>query len=230
MEKAVDEELARLLEGGPTPHELERVKTQYMANFVRGIERIGGFGGKSDRLASSQVFGGSPDAYKTTLKRIEAATPDDLRAAARRWLSDGVYILEVSPLSRIRNWPPASTAPNCPIRARRRNCGCPRCNTPRSAMASRSCWPSGTKLPLVNFWLALDAGYAADQFGLPGTAQARRRAADRRHQDPYRARDQRRAGHARSAVERSLPISTYPSSGCRRSRPSSIPRWRSMPT
>ena len=56
VEKATDEELARFLEAGPTAHELERVKTEYMANFVRGIERIGGFGGKSDRLASSQVF------------------------------------------------------------------------------------------------------------------------------------------------------------------------------
>ena len=27
------------------------------------------------------------------------------------------------------------------------------------------------ELPLVNFWLAVDAGYAADQFGLPGTAK-----------------------------------------------------------
>src|SRR5579863_1756036 len=35
VEKATDEELARFLETGPTEHEMERVKTQYMANFVR---------------------------------------------------------------------------------------------------------------------------------------------------------------------------------------------------
>ena len=35
--------------------------------------------------------------YKTTLKRIQAATAEDVRNAARRWLSDGVYILEVHP-------------------------------------------------------------------------------------------------------------------------------------
>ncbi|HEY6947751.1 MAG TPA: pitrilysin family protein, partial [Gemmatimonadales bacterium] len=58
VERAVDEELARLLRSGPTPAELARVKTQYRAGFVRGIERIGGFGGKSDVLAQGEVFAG----------------------------------------------------------------------------------------------------------------------------------------------------------------------------
>ena len=71
VEKAIDEELARFLAEGPTAKELERVRTQYMARFVRGIERIGGFGGKSDILASSQVYGGSPDAYKKSTRSRE---------------------------------------------------------------------------------------------------------------------------------------------------------------
>ena len=83
VEKELDEELARFLKDGPTPEELQRVKAQYEANFIRGIERIGGFGGKSDRLAQSQVFRGSPDAYKISLKRVHEATAEDLRAAAR---------------------------------------------------------------------------------------------------------------------------------------------------
>src|SRR5438874_1294828 len=51
VEKELDEELAHFLRDGPRAEELQRVKTEYMANFVRGIERIGGFGGKSDQLA-----------------------------------------------------------------------------------------------------------------------------------------------------------------------------------
>ncbi len=97
VEKELNEELARFLKDGPSAEELQRVKAQYMANFIRGIERIGGFGGKSDRLAQSQVFRGSPDAYKITLKRVQEATAEDLKAVANRWLSDGVYILEVHP-------------------------------------------------------------------------------------------------------------------------------------
>src|ERR1700688_3321467 len=96
VEEELDEELARFIKSGPTPEEMQRVKAQYQANFIRGIERIGGFGGKSDRLAQSEVFRGSPDAYKISLQRVHQATAEDLRVAAHRWLSDGVYILQVN--------------------------------------------------------------------------------------------------------------------------------------
>jgi zinc protease len=97
VEKAMDEELARFLATGPTPEELARVVTSNYANFVRGVERIDGFGGKSSILAESTVYGGSPDFYKTRLGWIGNATPADLQAAAKRWLSDGVFVLNVVP-------------------------------------------------------------------------------------------------------------------------------------
>ena len=56
VEKEIDEELARFLKDGPTAEELERVKIQNQAAFIRGLERIGGFGGKSDILAVNEVF------------------------------------------------------------------------------------------------------------------------------------------------------------------------------
>ena len=59
VEKAVDEELARFLKDGPTAAELARAKTQGMAAFLRGVERIGGFGGKSDVLATCEVYTGN---------------------------------------------------------------------------------------------------------------------------------------------------------------------------
>src|SRR2546430_7199294 len=89
VEKELDEELARFLKDGPTEDELARVKAQYEANFIRGIERIGGFGGKSDQLARNQVFHGEPAHYKASLKRVQEAPAEDLKAAANRWLTDG---------------------------------------------------------------------------------------------------------------------------------------------
>ncbi|HLK02894.1 MAG TPA: pitrilysin family protein [Candidatus Acidoferrum sp.] len=170
VEKELDEELARFLRDGPTEDELARVKAQYEANFIRGIERIGGFGGKSDRLAQSQVYVGSPDAYKNTLKRVREATAEDLKSAANKWLSDGVYILEVTPFPDYkadangadRSKPPVPGAP-------------PELKLPKLQRATLS---NGLKVilaerhevPLVNFTLALDAGYAADQLASPGMA------------------------------------------------------------
>jgi len=170
VEKELDEELARFLKNGPTVEEMQRGKTQYGANFVRGIERIGGFGGKSDRLAQSQVFRGSPDAYKISLKRVQLATAEDLRAAAQQWLSDGVYILEVDP------FPDYKTASAGADRSKAPDTGTPpELKLPKLQRATLS---NGLKVilaerhevPLVNFTLAADAGFASDASTSPGTA------------------------------------------------------------
>ena len=97
VEAAMDEEIARFLRDGPQKKELQRVRTQHRSGFIRGVERIGGFGGKSDILAKNEVFAGDPAFYKVSLERIANATPASVRDAARDWLSDGVYILEVHP-------------------------------------------------------------------------------------------------------------------------------------
>jgi zinc protease len=170
VEKEVDEELARFLKDGPTPEEMQRVKAQYEANFIRGIVRIGGFGGKSDRLAQSQVFRGSPDAYKISLKRVQDATAEDLKAAARKWLSDGAYILEVDP------FPDYKTASTGADRSKAPDTGTPpELKLPKLQRATLS---NGLKIilaerhevPLVNFTLASDAGFASDALTSPGTA------------------------------------------------------------
>ena len=96
----MDEEVARFLAAGPTPEELERSKAGKLASFVRGIERIGGFGGKSDVLAMNETFRGSPEFYQTPLKYLRAATAADVQRAAKQWLTDDVYILEVHPYAK----------------------------------------------------------------------------------------------------------------------------------
>jgi zinc protease len=170
VEKELDEELARFVKSGPTPEELQRVKTQYEAEFIRGIERIGGFGGKSDRLAKNQAFLGSPDAYKISLKRVRLATAEDLRAAAQHWLSDGVYILEVDP------FPDYKTSSAGADRGKAPDTGTPpELKLPKLQRATLS---NGLKIilaerhevPLVNFTLATDAGFASDASTTPGTA------------------------------------------------------------
>ena len=170
VEKELDEELARFVKGGPTQEELQRVKTQHEAEFIRGIERIGGFGGKSDRLAKNQAFLGSPDAYKISLKRVQLATAEDLRAAAQRWLSDGVYILEVDP------FPDYKIASAGADRGKAPDTGTPpELKLPKLQRATLS---NGLKIilaerhevPLVNFTLAADAGFASDASTTPGTA------------------------------------------------------------
>ena len=171
IEAAVDEELHKLIANGVTQDELDRVRTQYFARFVRGAERIGGFGGKSDVLASSQTFNGSPDAYKKTLNWIANAKPADLNRVAKQWLTDGVFDLEVVPFANFAAVktgaadrsklpePSASPEPIFPAAQRAKLS-----NGVNVVVAERH------DMPIVNIALTFDAGTAADQGTIPGTA------------------------------------------------------------
>ena len=170
VESAVREELARLLDGSARAEELERVRTQQWARFIRGFERIGGFGGKSDLLAAGEVLADAPDAYLGTLEDFDATTPESLRETAARWLSDGCFLLEVHPRPRHA--------------ARGQGVDRSRLPEPSEAVAVR--FPDLERFqlsnglnvilaerhstPLVAGTLVVDSGYAADSLAAPGTA------------------------------------------------------------
>ncbi len=170
VERAIDEELARFLAGGPTEAELERVKTETISSLIRGIERIGGFGGKSDILAMMETYYGDPGYYKTYLGLLRDATVQQVHTAARDWLSDGVFNLEVHP------FPQYKTIASDVDRATVPEPGEP--PVARFPGFQRATLSNGLKLvlaerhavPVVNLTLVADAGYAADATAAPGTA------------------------------------------------------------
>jgi zinc protease len=171
VEKALDEEMANFLANGPTAAEVERIRTTNYASFARGIERIDGFDGKSSILAESQVYGGSPDFYKTRLGWVSGATPADVQAAARRWMSDGVFVLNVEPMGQFKTV--ASTVDRSKV---------PATGTPPSLKLpgpARAKLSNGLEVvvverhaaPVVDLTLMADAGFAADATAKPGTAR-----------------------------------------------------------
>ncbi len=172
VEKAVNEELARLLEKGPTEAEVRRVKTQHVAGFVRGIERIGGFGGKSDILAQNLVYAGDPAHYKTSLKTVQNATLKALHAAARRWLSDGAYTLEIRPFPELAAAEKSDVDRTAlPVPSAQPDAGFPAIEKGRLSNGLNIMLARRTTVPVVNLQLIVNAGYASDRTGLPGTAR-----------------------------------------------------------
>ena len=170
VEAAIDEEVARFLAGGPTRDELTRITTRRKASFVRGVERVGGFGGKSDVLATNEVYLGDPGAYKDTLRIWDTARAAELTAAANKWMARGQYVLEVQPYEE------RTVAESKVDRSRLPEVGDP--PAVRFDTFERAELANGLKIilaqrdavPIVNMRLIVDAGFAADQFGLPGTA------------------------------------------------------------
>jgi zinc protease len=169
VEAAADQELQNFLKNGPTEAELQLAKTQTYGQYARIMERIGGFGGKSDILAKCQTFTGNPDCYKEYLKRIQAATPASVRKVANEWLSDGDYVLEVQPFS-------TTLKASAPIdRSKEPATG--------SAMSlklppmQKATLSNGLKIvlaerhsaPVVNFSLLVNGGYSSDASSALGT-------------------------------------------------------------
>jgi len=170
IEAVVDEELARLLAEGPNEDELALARTQYRAGFIRGIERIGGFGGKSDVLAMNEVFAGDPAFYRTRLELTATVSADELRSTAVEWLSDGEFVLEVHPYSE------GEVIATGVDRSRVPDAGPP--PAARFPEVERATLSNGLEIvlarrdavPLVSLQLMVDAGSAADALGTPGTA------------------------------------------------------------
>ncbi|HEY6401008.1 MAG TPA: pitrilysin family protein, partial [Blastocatellia bacterium] len=98
IEPLVWEEVEKVKAGPPPEDEVERARTSLLAGLLRGLERIGGFGGKSDLLANYQTFLGDPDFLQKDFARYYAVTPATIHAAARRWLSDGRVVMRVTPM------------------------------------------------------------------------------------------------------------------------------------
>lgn len=170
VEAAIDEELQRLLTQGPNQEELNRVQTQVRARFIRGIERIGGFGGKSDALARSEVYGGSPDAYRKSLEDQQNATVESIRDAANRWLTDGVYVLEVEPFPRYAARGEGVDRSRLPDLETPPDVSFPEIQRAQLSNGLNIVLAERHAIPTVGLQLMVNAGYAADQLASPGTA------------------------------------------------------------
>jgi zinc protease len=171
VEKAIKEELARFIEKGPTADELARARTARLAGFIRGVERIGGFGGKSDVLAQGQVYGGDPAAYKQTTGWTRAATAALLQEAGRRWLSDGVAVVTVRPYGTgLDAFAPDVDRGALPVAGASPAGKFPAFQRTTLSNGLTVVVVERHDVPVVNLDLLVDAGYASDQGGAPGTA------------------------------------------------------------
>ncbi|WP_428407600.1 M16 family metallopeptidase [Hyphococcus sp.] len=163
VEREMEAVIADFLAKGPTPAELSRAKTSIKAEVLRGLEEIGGFGGKATALAQGALYADDPGFILTQLEWLEAATPKDVLAAARDVMSAGYYQLDVLP------FPEYSTTASTVDRST----GLPAVTTTPDLVfpdVQETTLSNGVKvvlaerhtMPLVEMAVQFDAGYAAD--------------------------------------------------------------------
>ena len=167
----IDRAMAKFLADGPTKQELERAKTKINAGLVRGLERIGGFGGKATTLARGELYAGDPGFYRTALGWLNDAGPKDVRSVAGNWLGDGRYQLDVLPfgepetvaagVDRSLGLPEVGELPDLTF---------PDIQRARLDNGLEVVRAERHTVPVVNIALQFDAGYAADTFGKLGAS------------------------------------------------------------
>ncbi|MBW8841860.1 MAG: insulinase family protein [Sphingomonadales bacterium] len=96
-EKRLDAVIADFLATGPSADELQRYQVRSIAGRVKGLEAVGGFGGKAVALAEGALYSNDPAHYKKEMAELAAETPAKVKAVAGKWLSRPVYGLDIVP-------------------------------------------------------------------------------------------------------------------------------------
>ncbi len=95
------EELERIWTEGPDAEEVQRAVAGVETDFVGGLERVGGFGGRADRLNEYYFLAGNPGYVRQDLARYRSLDAERVRAWAARALGERErYALSVVPRGR----------------------------------------------------------------------------------------------------------------------------------
>ena len=162
IEVAIDEELEEFLRKGPTRDELKRIKTAYFSRLIRGLEKVGGFSGKSQLLATYETYLGDAGLYKEALQTYESASTKDVQQAAVKWLSEGDHNMEVLPRPRFKAARQGADRSKLPSPGPAPEQKFPDIEEYFLSNGIRVLQVQRGQLPIVSISMQFDAGYAAD--------------------------------------------------------------------
>lgn len=171
VEAGINEVLNDFLANGPTDEEVKRVKAAYFANFIKGLERIGGFGGKSDILAQNTVYGNSPDYYKKVLRWYNETTAKNIHEASKKWLTRGRFTLTCTPFPEYNVTGTEADRSKAPEVNTAVNAQFPDVQHATLANGMKVVLTRRTESPTMVMSMMFDAGYCTDKMGgKPGLA------------------------------------------------------------
>lgn len=97
LKSAIDRELARLAERGPTARELEQAKNAAEAAFLNRLEFVSA---KADQLNAYYYFTGVPDGFQRDLDRLRAVTAEDIKRVVSTYLRGPRVMLSIVPMGK----------------------------------------------------------------------------------------------------------------------------------
>ena len=117
VEKRLNELVADFIRTGPTEDEVRRAATSTVSGTIRGLEQVGGFGGKAVTLASGEVLADDPDYFAKQLEILATLTPGEVQAAMQRWMTRPSMTLVLEPGERDGTYEEAASVAAAPTSA-----------------------------------------------------------------------------------------------------------------
>ncbi len=169
VEKEMDTVLQTFTQKGPNKKLLEAEKTKTLASFIRGAQRIGGFGGKSDLLATCQTYTGNPGCYINNARYIDESTPTKIKSTFIKWIDDTPYVLTILPSEKLAtNKSIIDRSEGIPYPTEKISFKFPSLQTAKLSNGAKVVLAERKNIPLVEMNIQFDFGYAqedADQIG-----------------------------------------------------------------
>ncbi|MEM6266496.1 MAG: pitrilysin family protein [Pseudomonadota bacterium] len=97
LEARLDEVIAQYLAEGPTEDELRRAATSRLSRTIRGLEQVGGFGGKAVTLARGEVLASDPAYYARQFDAYATLTSAEVKTALSKWMTQPAFTLVLEP-------------------------------------------------------------------------------------------------------------------------------------
>ena len=171
LEDAMDTALSDFIKKGPSAKRLKNTKTSIRASSIKGLQRVGGFGGKSDLLAYSEVYSGNPGAYLEFINGIMEITNKEIKETANTWLTDGAYVLTVIPEEN-RSYNSESTADRSklPFPTEFPELDLPEIQRAKLSNGLEVVLAERHDVPMINLSFQIKSGHATDPIGQPGLA------------------------------------------------------------
>ena len=171
LEDAMDNALSEFIKKGPSAKRLKNTKTSIRASSIKGLQRVGGFGGKSDLLAYSEVYTGNPGAYLEFINGIMEITSKEVKETANAWLTDGAYVLTVVP-EQNRTYDSESSADRSklPFPTEFPELDLPQIQRAKLSNGLEVVLAERHDVPMINLSFQIKSGHATDPKEQPGLA------------------------------------------------------------
>ncbi|MBN8816643.1 MAG: insulinase family protein [Sphingomonas sp.] len=176
--KRLDALLAEFIASGPTVDELQRYQVTSISSRMKGLEAVGGFGGKAVALASGALYQNDPGFYKKEMAELAAETPAKVKSITAKWLSRPVYALDIvsgprdayeeaavaapKPVAPAADTPPRGTRGGVPASGTIADLAFPKIERATLSNGMTLVYAQRSATPVTRVAVSFDAGVAAD--------------------------------------------------------------------